>query len=89
MNVEPSAGGDDAGRAGLSPNYPHQCLEQTVSRFLPNVMTIRRAEQPGAGRDPRLEQQLAVNVGYALQRLYAEQKVDGGWAGSCRMIATR
>src|SRR5690606_12650 len=22
-------------------NFPHQCIEQTVSRFLPNIMTFR------------------------------------------------
>ncbi|NDJ86707.1 MAG: hypothetical protein GYB66_12540 [Chloroflexi bacterium] len=59
-------------------NYPHQCIEQTVSRFLPNVMTMRAfslLEQSS----PELEANLRVEVNFGLQRLYAQQKSDGGW----------
>jgi len=33
-------------------NYKHQCIEQTVSRFLPNVMTYRALKDLGLD-DPR------------------------------------
>ena len=59
-------------------NYPHQCIEQTVSRFLPNIMTFRALNELGLA-DARLEAGLNNAVNFALQKLYAEQKIDGGW----------
>ncbi|MBC7810297.1 MAG: hypothetical protein H7175_04080, partial [Burkholderiales bacterium] len=59
-------------------NFPHQCTEQTVSRFLPNVMTYRALESLNL-TDETLRQQLDFNVNFGLQRLYAQQKPDGGW----------
>ncbi len=59
-------------------NYPYQSSEATVSRFLPNIMTYRALA--GLKLDnATLKQQLDSNVNDALQRLYAQQKVDGGW----------
>lgn len=59
-------------------NYPYQCIEQTVSRFLPNIMTYRALEQLNVA-NAALKSQLDGGVNFALQRLYAQQKVDGGW----------
>jgi hypothetical protein len=59
-------------------NYPYYCIEQVISAFLPNAITLRALESLGVD-DPTLQAHLEVEVGYALQRLYAEQKVDGGW----------
>ena len=59
-------------------NYPYYCIEQIISRFLPNAITLRALGNLGV-EDPVLQARLEVEVGYALQRLYAEQKVDGGW----------
>jgi uncharacterized protein YfaS (alpha-2-macroglobulin family) len=59
-------------------NYPHQCIEQTVSRFLPNIMTYRALDSLGLA-DPALRDQLDDAVFFALQKLFAEQKSDGGW----------
>jgi uncharacterized protein YfaS (alpha-2-macroglobulin family) len=59
-------------------NYPYQSSEATVSRFLPNIMTYRALARLGLD-DATLKQQLDTNVNLALQRLYAQQKVDGGW----------
>ncbi|MGC9332989.1 MAG: Ig-like domain-containing protein [Anaerolineae bacterium] len=58
--------------------YPYECVEQTVSRFLPNVVTWQTLEEMGLER-PELRQNLAQMVGVALQRLYAQQHYDGGW----------
>ncbi|NDJ87121.1 MAG: hypothetical protein GYB66_14680, partial [Chloroflexi bacterium] len=59
-------------------NRPHQGIEQTVSRFLPNIVTVR-ALQSFDLSSPELEAELEAQVNLALQRLYAQQKVDGGW----------
>ncbi|MCI0714073.1 MAG: Ig-like domain-containing protein [Chloroflexi bacterium] len=59
-------------------NYPYQCIEQTVSRFLPNVITVRALRELDQS-NPELEEQLDVEVNFGLQRLYSQQKVDGGW----------
>ena len=59
-------------------HYPYECTEQTVSRFLPNVVTWQALDEMGIER-PKLRQELAQLVGVALQRLYAQQHYDGGW----------
>jgi uncharacterized protein YfaS (alpha-2-macroglobulin family) len=58
--------------------YPYDCIEQTVSRFLPNVLTYRALKKlgiPNAELETRLPQQVSVG----LQRIYALQHYDGGW----------
>jgi uncharacterized protein YfaS (alpha-2-macroglobulin family) len=59
-------------------HYPYECVEQTVSRFLPNVVTWAVMEELGV-EQPDLRQKLAQMVGTGLQRLYAQQHFDGGW----------
>jgi uncharacterized protein YfaS (alpha-2-macroglobulin family) len=59
-------------------HYPYECTEQTVSRFLPNVLTYRALKQLNLVK-PGLEQTLKDLVSQGLQRLYARQHVDGGW----------
>lgn len=59
-------------------NYPYQCIEQTVSRFLPNVITSRAFAQLGL-IDTELQANLDVAVNFGIQRLYAQQHADGGW----------
>jgi uncharacterized protein YfaS (alpha-2-macroglobulin family) len=59
-------------------HYPYECVEQTVSRFLPNVTTWNALNELGVER-PDLRQKLAQMVGVGLQRLYNQQHFDGGW----------
>jgi hypothetical protein len=59
-------------------HFPYECIEQTVSRFLPNLMTYRALRQLGI-ENAELETKLPQLVGVALQRIYARQKYDGGW----------
>lgn len=59
-------------------HYPYECTEQTVSRFLPNVMTYRALKKLGVA-DPQLEVKLNEQVSVGLQRLYSQQHADGGW----------
>jgi len=59
-------------------NYPYQCIEQTVSRFLPNIITYRALQKLNLAK-PELRANLESAVSYALARLAGEQKPDGGW----------
>lgn len=59
-------------------HYPYECTEQTLSRFLPNVLTYRALKDLGVA-DPALEQRLTSLVNVGTQRLYAKQHADGGW----------
>ncbi len=59
-------------------HYPWECIEQTMSRFLPNVVTYRTLKKLGIRR-PDLETALPQQVAVGLQRIYAYQHYDGGW----------
>jgi uncharacterized protein YfaS (alpha-2-macroglobulin family) len=59
-------------------NYPYQCVEQTVSRFLPNVITLRALQKLHLDK-PELRANLLDAVNYAVARLKREQHGDGGW----------
>ena len=59
-------------------NYPYECIEQTISRFLPNVLTTRALSLADI-TDPTLESNLADQVNVANQRLSNWQRADGGW----------
>lgn len=59
-------------------NYPYECTEQTISRFLPNVLTTRALASLGI-TDQKLQANLKEQVGIGLQRLYNQQNPDGGW----------
>ncbi|MGB7341659.1 MAG: Ig-like domain-containing protein [Phototrophicaceae bacterium] len=50
----------------------------TVNSFLPNIMSYRALDQFGLV-DADLEDQLARNARFAIQKLVAEQHADGGW----------
>ncbi len=58
-------------------DYPYLCMEQTVSRFLPNVIAARALKE--AGIESPAQENLDANVNAALQRIYAKQLFDGGW----------
>ncbi len=78
VQLDPSlAAGMTKGLAWLE-HYPYECTEQTVSRFLPNVLTYRALKKLGLS-DPQLEANLKTQVSTGLQRLYAQQHADGGW----------
>jgi uncharacterized protein YfaS (alpha-2-macroglobulin family) len=59
-------------------HYPYECNEQTVSRFLPNLFTLRSLRVLGLD-DPALADQLAYQVGAGVQMLAGRQNPDGGW----------
>ncbi|MCC6147687.1 MAG: Ig-like domain-containing protein [Anaerolineaceae bacterium] len=78
IEVAPSlAAGMRAGLAYLE-HYSYECTEQTVSRFLPNVLTTKAMRAAGV-EDATLDDHLRTQVNTALQRLYNQQNDDGGW----------
>jgi uncharacterized protein YfaS (alpha-2-macroglobulin family) len=59
-------------------HFEYECTEQTVSRFLPNVLTYRALRDLGVS-DPKLAARLPALVEEGLTRLYLQQHGDGGW----------
>ena len=78
MTLEPSLAAGTLGGLTYLEHYPYECTEQTMSRFLPNVVTYAALKELGVPR-PDLDAKLPQQVGVGLQRIYAQQHVDGGW----------
>jgi uncharacterized protein YfaS (alpha-2-macroglobulin family) len=58
--------------------YPYGCVEQTMSRALPNAVIGRAFRQLGEG-NLTLQADLPPMINAGLQRLYGFQHNDGGW----------
>ncbi len=58
--------------------YPYGCVEQTMSRALPNAVVGRALHQLGV-TDPAIESKLPDQIRASVQRLYSLQHMDGGW----------
>jgi uncharacterized protein YfaS (alpha-2-macroglobulin family) len=58
--------------------YPYGCVEQTMSRALPNAVIGRAFRILGVG-SPTLQADLPPMINAGLQRLYGFQHNDGGW----------
>jgi uncharacterized protein YfaS (alpha-2-macroglobulin family) len=59
-------------------HYEYECTEQTVSRFLPNVLTFNALQSLGI-EDKELAARLPGLIEEGLGKLYVQQKPDGGW----------
>ncbi|MBN1315509.1 MAG: Ig-like domain-containing protein, partial [Anaerolineales bacterium] len=78
LEIDPSlAAGMQAGLDYLE-HFKYECIEQTVSRFLPNVLTYRALKELGI-EDRELEQKLDEQIAIGLERIYQAQNGDGGW----------
>jgi alpha-2-macroglobulin len=58
--------------------WEYDCAEQTVSKFLPNVLTYRALQRLGI-ENKELQEKLPNEVARHLERLYLLQNADGGW----------
>jgi uncharacterized protein YfaS (alpha-2-macroglobulin family) len=58
--------------------FPYGCVEQTMSKALPNAVIGRAFKQLGVG-NPTLQADLPPKINAGLQRLYGYQHNDGGW----------
>jgi len=59
-------------------HFEYECTEQTVSRFLPNVLTYHALKTLGI-ENPELAERLPGLVDEGLNKLYLQQNPDGGW----------
>lgn len=58
--------------------YPYGCVEQVMSRVLPNAAVAQTYRRLGIS-NPDLERRLPDIMADGLQRLYGFQRPDGGW----------
>lgn len=58
--------------------FPYGCVEQTMSRALPNAVVGRAMNQLGI-TNPTLQADLPAKINASIQRLYGFQHNDGGW----------
>lgn len=58
--------------------YPYGCVEQTMSKALPNAVVGRAMNQLGV-TNPTLQAELPGQINASIQRLYGFQHYDGGW----------
>ncbi|MEP7286794.1 MAG: Ig-like domain-containing protein [Chloroflexota bacterium] len=58
--------------------FPYYCIEQTVSRFLPDAVMYRAQRALGLN-DKALYDDLSAVMETAFQRIYNDQHSDGGW----------
>ncbi len=58
--------------------FPYGCVEQTMSKALPNAVVGRALFQLGI-TNPTLQADLPAKINAGLQRLYGYQHNDGGW----------
>ncbi len=78
IQLDPSlAAGMRDGLAYLE-HFEYECTEQTVSRFLPNVLTYRALKELAIS-DPELEKRLPPLVREGIEKLTRQQREDGGW----------
>ena len=79
INVEPSLAATSIEAFDYLRSYCCNAgIEAAVGSFLPNLMTYR-ALSDLVIKDEKLEANLDRQVQLVIQRLYAQQKVDGGW----------
>lgn len=58
--------------------YPYGCVEQTMSRALPNAVVARASTELGVG-GAEMQARLDPLINASIQRLYGLQHSDGGW----------
>ena len=78
VKIDPSLAAATTDALDYLKHFPYECTEQTVSRFLPNVLTYRALKDLNLV-EPDLEANLKEQVSTGLQRLYNQQHTDGGW----------
>ncbi len=78
VRLAPTLAGTLLGGLDYLTGYPYGCTEQTMSRFLPDVLVGRTLRELDL-RQPKLEAELPAMTQAGLLRLARYQHGDGGW----------
>lgn len=78
INLDPSLAATTTDALTWLEGFPCECIEQTISRLLPNSATYRALKDLSL-EDAALESRLLSEVSTAVERLTGEQQEDGGW----------
>lgn len=78
LDVSPSLAASMTDGLTYLNDYPYLCVEQTVSRFLPNLVSLEALKLAGKSSGD-LQKALDGQVQPALQRIISNQNSDGGW----------
>lgn len=78
LDVSPSLAASMTDGLTYLDDYPYLCMEQTVSRFLPNLISLEALKLAGKPTDA-LQKSLDEQIQPALQRIFRNQNSDGGW----------
>ncbi len=78
IEVDPSLAASMVNGLDYLEHYQYECTEQTVSRFLPNVLTYHALKDLGI-ENKTLSDKLPGLVNDGLAKLYPRQHSDGGW----------
>lgn len=78
LEVSPSLAASMTDGLTYLEDFPYLCMEQTVSRFLPNLVSLEALKLAGKSTSD-LQKNLDLQVKPALQRLIGNQNYDGGW----------
>ena len=78
IEVAPSILDDVVATLGWLVQYPHGCVEQTMSRFLPTLKVDQVLRRTGIER-PELQSKIPGYVRAGVRRLLQLQRSDGGW----------
>lgn len=83
VRIDPSLAGVMTDALRSINNQPYDCVEATASRLLANVATARAFGKLKLS-NPDTQAGLDDQINIALQRLYSQQHVDGGWGWCVR-----
>jgi uncharacterized protein YfaS (alpha-2-macroglobulin family) len=78
VELAPTLGAAMVSGLDVLEEFPYSCTEQTISRFLPNLETLRVLQEFGL-EDPGLQARLDRTLEDSLELLLARQNEDGGW----------
>ncbi len=78
VSIAPSLAADMAETLDYLVDYPHGCVEQTMSRFLPAIKVAQILAKFRI-KNPALEAKLPKCVDMGIKRLLELQQPDGGW----------
>jgi uncharacterized protein YfaS (alpha-2-macroglobulin family) len=78
IEVSPSLAASTLDALDYLESFPHECIEQTVSRFLPNIVTYNALRELNIA-NPELERGLIRTLDSSLARMKTAQNPNGGW----------